>query len=582
MKKTLLFLFMFVSILRCGMAQTQEELTALKEASPVFQSKYYKSHVWDVQRSPAIPVAGEEWKLRNFDRPYDASNSREIDWGESDDRYLMFDIELAATGSNSDDLFGSDNRYNVVLRLYEADGTYVKDLCSYGNFMGFGDKGFLFNQTNHYGTFFANDNYELGALLTYTPTTGVLTRLSELKSYQYSPQLIPPPPGFLSVLVYNGTLQSIPLSPNAAYSLTGDLRAARVGTYSAYAVLNDKENTSWSDGTTKDVYVAWRIVKADYDMSAVAWDYTEPFVWDGTTKTVSLTGLPEGVSVGRYDNNTATEEGRYMAGAVLVYDFSNYNEVSVPGLNWTINRLLIDRPVPTATSFVYNGEVQGITLPPSEHYTVSGTTSSTDPGNYMAFVVLSNSRNMGWTDGGFGSDIINWTIKKADYDMSAVVWDYTEPFIYDGTTKTVSLTGLPEGVSVNSYKGNTATDVGTYSASAVLNYQWWNYNKPEVPELNWSIENLALSLGQAQNAEAVATAYPNPLMAGTVLQVEIGEEHGANANAELLNLSGLQVPVTIEKQSGAYRISGLTRPGVYFVRIFTPTKSIAVLKVIVK
>ncbi|HBX88056.1 MAG TPA: hypothetical protein DEG09_05490, partial [Marinilabiliaceae bacterium] len=64
MKKTLLFLFMFVSILRCGMAQTQEELTALKEASPVFQSKYYKSHVWDVQRSPAIPVAGEEWKLR--------------------------------------------------------------------------------------------------------------------------------------------------------------------------------------------------------------------------------------------------------------------------------------------------------------------------------------------------------------------------------------------------------------------------------------------------------------------------------------------------------------------------------------
>lgn len=203
-------------------------------------------------------------------------------------------------------------------------------------------------------------------------------------------------------------------------------------------------------------------------------------------------------------------------------------------------------------------------------------------GTYSAYAVLNDKENTSWSDGTTEDVYVAWRIVKADYDMSAVAWDYTEPFEWDGTTKTVSLTGLPEGVSVNSYKGNTATDVGTYSASAVLNYQWWNYNKPEVPELNWSIENLALALEQTQNAEAVATAYPNPLMAGTVLQVEIGEEHGANANVELLNLSGLQVPVTIEKQNGAYIISGLTRPGVYFVRIFTPTKSIAVLKVIVK
>ena len=47
--------------------------------------------------------------------------------------------------------------------------------------------------------------------------------------------------------------------------------------------------------------------------------------------------------------------------------------------------------------------------------------------------------------------------EKSNYDMSGVEWDYTAAFTYDGTEKSVSLTGLPAGVTVKEYSGNTVT-----------------------------------------------------------------------------------------------------------------------------
>lgn len=77
------------------------------------------------------------------------------------------------------------------------------------------------------------------------------------------------------------------------------------------------------------------------------------------------------------------------------------------------------------------------------------------------------------------------TITKADYDMSAVVWDYTNPFVADGTVKTVSLLHLPEGVTAQ-YTGNSATAANAYTASAVLSGNP-NYNTPSVAAIEWII-----------------------------------------------------------------------------------------------
>ena len=80
------------------------------------------------------------------------------------------------------------------------------------------------------------------------------------------------------------------------------------------------------------------------------------------------------------------------------------------------------------------------------------------------------------------------TISKLNYDMSNVKWNYEKAFTYDGTVKEVIVTGLPQGVTVKSYKNNKATDVGNYTASVEFNYDTVNHNAPSIANLNWKIK----------------------------------------------------------------------------------------------
>ena len=124
-------------------------------------------------------------------------------------------------------------------------------------------------------------------------------------------------------------------------------------------------------------------MKADYDMSAVRWDYDGLKPYNGREKSVLLEQLPNGVTAA-YTGNEATDAGTYTARAVL---------------------------------------------------------SVSDPANYNTPAV---------------SDCI-WAINKADYDMSGVSWDYTEgSLVYDGSRKTIKLSGLPESVTVT-YSDNSRT-----------------------------------------------------------------------------------------------------------------------------
>ena len=54
--------------------------------------------------------------------------------------------------------------------------------------------------------------------------------------------------------------------------------------------------------------------KGKYDMSEVAWNYpADGYVYDGSEKTVALTGLPSGVTATYSGDVTESEEGNYTA-----------------------------------------------------------------------------------------------------------------------------------------------------------------------------------------------------------------------------------------------------------------------------
>lgn len=135
--------------------------------------------------------------------------------------------------------------------------------------------------------------------------------------------------------VYDGT----PKCPVASYvDARGVIRYSRVvgsetmagAGYTAYAISDDKNYTFVSES------VAFEILKADYDMSGVFW-VSEDFVYDGLQKSVSLSGLPEGVSVIGYTDAKATVCGVYVATATLSFDQRNYNAPPKQTHEWKIS-----------------------------------------------------------------------------------------------------------------------------------------------------------------------------------------------------------------------------------------------------
>ena len=99
------------------------------------------------------------------------------------------------------------------------------------------------------------------------------------------------------------------------------------------------------------------------------------------------------------------------------------------------------------------------------------------------YVAFTESSDANYT---FISGSITYSIAKADYDLSGAFW-IGDGFVYDGTVKSVSLSGLPEGVIVTGYTDARATESGKYTATASLSFDERNYNAPKAPTYTWEI-----------------------------------------------------------------------------------------------
>ncbi len=82
---------------------------------------------------------------------------------------------------------------------------------------------------------------------------------------------------------------------------------------------------------------------------------------------------------------------------------------------------------------------------------------------------------------------VGFEIKKADYDFTGVVWS-KDSFTYDGSKKSISLSGLPAGVSITGYTGDRGSDAGIYTAVALLSWDEKNYNTPSPLSHTWEIK----------------------------------------------------------------------------------------------
>ena len=150
---------------------------------------------------------------------------------------------------------------------------------------------------------------------------------------------------YSSAFTFNGSAKTVTINENAlpngvtvkAYTNNDKTNA---GSYTASVSFN-YDSANYNTPVVENLN--WNILKATYDMSNIAWNYSSAFTFNGSAKTVTINenALPNGVTVKAYANNDKTNAGSYTASVSFNYDSANYNAPVVENLNWSILKATI-------------------------------------------------------------------------------------------------------------------------------------------------------------------------------------------------------------------------------------------------
>ena len=224
------------------------------------------------------------------------------------------------------------------------------------------------------------------------------------------------------------------------------------------------------------VSLNFTIEKATYDMSGISFG-NATYTYDGTEKTLVITGeLPSGVIVS-YTTNTLTNAGSLEVTASFTGDTANYNAIADMTATLTINKATYNMSGISFENATYTYDGNEKTL------VISGTLPSGVTVTYTTNT-LTNAGSIEVT-ASFTGDADNYnaiadmtatlTIEKATYDMSGIKFEDVT-YTYDGSEKTLVITGnLPDGVTV-SYTTNTLTNAGSVEVTASFMGDTDNYN----------------------------------------------------------------------------------------------------------
>lgn len=238
------------------------------------------------------------------------------------------------------------------------------------------------------------------------------------------------------------------------------------GTYTVYYKVNATNHNEASGNFTVSIEKADSVI----DVNGVKTEYT----YTGSLQTVnSGAELNHNEAELEYSNNTFTTvaEGNGMEVMISVDESTNYKAASVT-VTIIVNKMTVEKPV-AESGLVYDGtEKTGVVG--GDHYTVINGVA-TDADDYTATVQLKDADNTSWTDGTTDDLTIDWSIAKADYDMSGVKFEDDE-VIYNGEVQSIAVTGMPEGLTVSYSEG--IKDVGSVVITAVFATENANYNVP--------------------------------------------------------------------------------------------------------
>lgn len=212
----------------------------------------------------------------------------------------------------------------------------------------------------------------------------------------------------------------------------------------------------------RDIPVTVAVAKADYDMSGVTLSGGQ-FTYDGTVKSLAISGtLPEGVSV-QYEGNGQVNAGTHVVRAHFTAADTNHNNPADLVANLIILKADIEGLSFVDSTVTYDGQdhsiqVAGLGSGMQVVYSVPNTQRSA--GTYEITATISKDN--------YNDVVLNATLTINKATITGITFN-DGTFTYDGTVKSLAISGqLPAGVTVD-YMNNGKVDAGAYEVVATFN-----------------------------------------------------------------------------------------------------------------
>lgn len=268
-----------------------------------------------------------------------------------------------------------------------------------------------------------------------------------------------------------------------ALAIDGNLPACVKVTYTnndkvnanTYTVTASFADTSGNYIVPNDMSAKLIINKAT--VSGISFE-DKTFTYNGEKRSLAISGtLPEEVTVS-YVNNGKTNANTYNVTATFACETKNYVVPEDMTAVLTIKKAMYDMSAVTFENktVTYDGKIHSLAVSDNLPDGVSVAYENNDKISANQYIVIAI----------FTGDSINYyaiddmqamlTISKATYDMSKAQF-VGGRFTYDGTPKSIYVTGnLPDGVTVN-YTNNGIINANTYTVTATFTSDTENYNK---------------------------------------------------------------------------------------------------------
>ena len=321
-------------------------------------------------------------------------------------------------------------------------------------------------------------------------------------TWQIKPLKLPKPTAAVTEFDCDETTKNLDVANlNSTYirKKSGTTSESEPGDYSVVYELIDKSNTQWTDSTTADVTINWKI-----NLRVLTAEQSSGFAQVGT---LTYNGNSQSVTVQNFDakyhvlgSDTAKVDAGTYTATVTPRVGCVWNDMTKTAktVSWTIQPKTLAIPYADTTAFEYDGAAKTLQVKNYDPATMTqnGTVSTAEAGEYSVKYILKSKTNYKWSDNSVTDKVIEWNVGSKELPKPSCA---TTQFTYSGDRKTITVLNVDTNYMTETGT-KSETDAGEYQVvyhlTNTLRAKWADGSVEDVV-ITWKIDRKKLTATQS-------------------------------------------------------------------------------------